>query len=144
MYYIQHCFICHPPDSTVSVLMGSNPGLLWLWQWQSGAPTTWLELIHSQTMAFLTEFLRDYKCKVLYVGKGRLQVYCIGEFASWGKDGGGRRRGKLNCQLFSTHIGLLVEKTWNVMSVCSSLESVEKLKTPPALIAWRSRTKKPG
>jgi hypothetical protein len=32
MYFIQHCCICRPSDSTV---FGSNPGLSRLWLWQS-------------------------------------------------------------------------------------------------------------
>ncbi len=34
MYLIQHCFICRPSDSTASRrrILGSNPGLLRLWQ----------------------------------------------------------------------------------------------------------------
>jgi hypothetical protein len=45
MYVIQHCFICHPSDSTVSEDLGSNPGLLRLWHRQPDALTTWLDLI---------------------------------------------------------------------------------------------------
>jgi hypothetical protein len=44
-------------------------------------------------MSFLTEFLRDYKCKVLYVGKGRLQVYCIGVYNRGVCELGGRTEG---------------------------------------------------
>jgi hypothetical protein len=39
-YYIQHCFICRPSDSTVP-----NPGPLHLVHWQPVALTTRLDLI---------------------------------------------------------------------------------------------------
>jgi hypothetical protein len=46
MYCIQHCFICHPSDSTVSVDAGMEPGQLRLRYWLSDALTTRLNLIH--------------------------------------------------------------------------------------------------
>ncbi len=39
-------FICRPSDSTCRRMLGSNPGLLRLWHWQSDALTTRLDLIH--------------------------------------------------------------------------------------------------
>ncbi len=43
MYFIQHCFICRPADSTVSEDAGIE-----LRQWQSDALTIQLDLIHSR------------------------------------------------------------------------------------------------
>ncbi len=45
-YFIQHCFICRPSDSTVPT--GSNPGSLQLVHWQSDALTTRLDLIRTR------------------------------------------------------------------------------------------------
>jgi hypothetical protein len=33
--FIQHRFICRPPDSTVSKDAGIEPGMLRLWHWYS-------------------------------------------------------------------------------------------------------------
>jgi hypothetical protein len=44
MYFIQHCFICRPWDSTVPDDAGFEPGLLQRLQWQSYALTTQLIL----------------------------------------------------------------------------------------------------
>jgi hypothetical protein len=35
MYFIQYCIICHPSDSTCWRMLGPNPGLLRLRNWQS-------------------------------------------------------------------------------------------------------------
>ncbi len=43
MYFIQHCFICHP----------SGPGLLRLWHGQSDAVPTRLDLIHKSARSHL-------------------------------------------------------------------------------------------
>jgi hypothetical protein len=48
MYFIQHCFICRPSDSTVSVEAGSNPGQSQLRHWLSDALATRLHLIHTR------------------------------------------------------------------------------------------------
>jgi hypothetical protein len=46
-YYIQHCFICHPSDSTVPTDARIEPGPLQLVHWQSDALTTRLDLIRT-------------------------------------------------------------------------------------------------
>jgi hypothetical protein len=45
-YFIQHCFICRPSDSTVWRMLGLNPGLVRLRHWQSdGLSLSRLDLI---------------------------------------------------------------------------------------------------
>jgi hypothetical protein len=61
-------------------------------------------------MAVLTDILRDYKCKVLYLGIGRLQVYCIEEFVSWGKDGGGEEEGEVELSIIFNSYWIISRK----------------------------------
>jgi len=76
----------------------------------SQTPTTWLDLIHSQTMAFLTDILREYNCKVLYVGKGRLQVYCLGEFVSWEEGQRGEEEGEVELSIIFNSYWIISRK----------------------------------
>ncbi len=46
-YFIQHCFICHPSDSTVPTVLGSKPRPVQLVHWQADALTTRLDLIRN-------------------------------------------------------------------------------------------------
>jgi hypothetical protein len=66
MYYIQHCSICRPSDSTVSEDAGIDyPGMLRLRHWQSGALTTRLDLVsfcHNQTRKSFFVQTTDIAC----------------------------------------------------------------------------------
>ncbi len=56
IYFIQHCFIYRPLDSTVPEDAGIEPlGLLRPWPIQSAALTTRLDLIHNLTHQKLIE-----------------------------------------------------------------------------------------
>ncbi len=48
MYFIQHCFICHPTDSTVSEDAGIEPRTAILTLAVRRSNYTWLDLIHSR------------------------------------------------------------------------------------------------
>ncbi len=51
MYYIQHCFICRPSDSTDAGIEPRTVRCNWCigtWHWQSDALTTRLDLIRSE------------------------------------------------------------------------------------------------
>jgi hypothetical protein len=50
MYFIQHCFICRPSDSTVSEDAGNEPRSVATLQWQADALTTRLDLNHKKWM----------------------------------------------------------------------------------------------
>jgi hypothetical protein len=47
VFFIQHCFICRPSDFTVSDVAGIEPRTVELWDWQSDALSTRLDIIHS-------------------------------------------------------------------------------------------------
>jgi hypothetical protein len=57
MYYIQHCFICRPSDSTVSEDAGTEPRTVATTALTVGALTTWLNLIHEIYQFFLVKKL---------------------------------------------------------------------------------------
>jgi hypothetical protein len=47
MFFIQHCFIWRPSNSTVSEDAGIEQWTVVIWQWQSDALPTLLDLIHT-------------------------------------------------------------------------------------------------
>ncbi len=74
MYVIQPRFICRPSDPQSSRILGSNPGLLRLWQSQPDAITTWLDLIYEKNKNKNLRHVALYKRLLNQVKGGAIHI----------------------------------------------------------------------